>query len=84
MASRQQLHITLDLEGGADPLQGTLQTDDHPVRTFWGWLQLIQTIEDAIAPRLVPASEEQNTAEPDPQPNPPPPECGTHQLSKEE
>ncbi len=84
MSSRQQLHITLDLEDGADPLRGTLETDDHPVRTFWGWLQLIQTIEDAIASRPVSEIEVQTAAEPDPQSNPPPPECGTNQLSKEE
>ncbi len=48
MPSRQQLHITLDLESGADPLRGTLETSDVPSRAFWGWLQLIQAIEDAI------------------------------------
>ena len=71
MSGRQQLHIVLDLEEGADPLRGTLESDDR-VRTFWGWLQLIQTIEDAIASHAVSESEEQNAAEPDPQSNPPP------------
>jgi hypothetical protein len=48
MPSRQQLHITLDLEQGADPLRGTLQTHAGDSIEFWGWLQLIQRIEDAI------------------------------------
>jgi hypothetical protein len=48
MPSRLQLEISFDLEGGADPLRGTLETGDAPPRAFWGWLQLIQAIEDAV------------------------------------
>lgn len=51
MPSRIQLEINFDLEGGADPLRGTLETCDAPPRPFWGWLQLIQAIEDAIRVR---------------------------------
>jgi hypothetical protein len=50
MPDRQRLCITVDVEAGTDPLRGSLQTPDSRPRPFWGWLQLIQAIEDAIAP----------------------------------
>jgi hypothetical protein len=54
MTHRRPLCITVDLEDGADPLRGTLETPDTQPRQFWGWLQLIQAIEDAIAPDTPP------------------------------
>lgn len=50
MSHQQRLRITVDLEDGTDPLRGTLETPDSQPRPFWGWLQLIQAIEDAITP----------------------------------
>jgi hypothetical protein len=70
MPSRQQLHITLDLEQGADPLRGTLQTRAGEAHEFWGWLQLIQRIEDAIGSSASPEPTTQTAAEPQTQPNP--------------
>ena len=55
MPHRQRLCITVDLEAGTDPLRGSLQTPDSRPRPFWGWLQLIQAIEDAITPGTQPA-----------------------------
>lgn len=51
MARSQKLHITLDLEAGVDPLRGTLESPSTRPRAFWGWMGLIQAIEDAIASR---------------------------------
>ena len=42
------LRITLELQAGAEPLRGSLHKPGGQPRPFWGWLQLIQAIEDAI------------------------------------
>ena len=49
MPEAQRLQITLDLEDGPDQPHGTVLVDAVAVQAFWGWLQLIQAIEAAIA-----------------------------------
>jgi hypothetical protein len=55
MPDRERLSITVDFEAGADPLRGSFHTPDSPPRPFWGWLELIQAIQDAAAPGIQPA-----------------------------
>jgi hypothetical protein len=48
MPTPPQLRITLELQAGAEPPRGSVHRPEHQPRSFWGWLQLIQAIEDAI------------------------------------
>ena len=49
MSGASQLRLKLELEVGATPLRGSLTRAGCKARPFWGWLELIQAIEDAIA-----------------------------------
>ena len=48
--------ITLELKAGADPIRGTIEHADGMRQPFWGWMQLIQAIEDAITNPAGPTS----------------------------
>ena len=43
--------LTVDLELGADPIRGSIAHSDGQVHQFWGWLELIEALERAAAPR---------------------------------
>lgn len=49
MSTPPPARITLELWAEAEPLRGSLQEPGCQPRPFWGWLQLIQAIEDAIS-----------------------------------
>jgi hypothetical protein len=42
--------VQIELELGQDPVQGQVDTGDGRWRPFWGWLELMQAIEDAGEP----------------------------------
>jgi hypothetical protein len=48
MPTSPQLSISLELEAGAEPIRGSVRGPGSEARPFWGWLQLIQAIEDVI------------------------------------
>jgi hypothetical protein len=41
--------VRLALEPGDDQLHGLIDRADGHWRPFWGWLEMMQAIEDAIA-----------------------------------
>ena len=43
------LHVELDLEPAGDPIRGSLRDPAGNRRQFWGWLELIQALENAVA-----------------------------------
>jgi hypothetical protein len=45
-AARRMVHI--DIEPHHDQPHGLVDTGDGEWRPFWGWLELMQTIEDAV------------------------------------
>jgi hypothetical protein len=47
LPARRMVH--LDLDPGHDPLHGLIDGGDGDWRPFWGWLELMQAIEDAVA-----------------------------------
>jgi hypothetical protein len=48
MPTPPPLRITLELQAGGEPPRGSVQRPGGEPRPFWGWLQLIQAIEDAM------------------------------------
>lgn len=48
MPTPAPLRVTLELLVGAEPPRGSVHRPGARSRPFWGWLQLIQAIEDAI------------------------------------
>jgi hypothetical protein len=41
---RAMPNITLELEPGADPIQGRIGCPDGTNQPFWGWLELIEVL----------------------------------------
>jgi hypothetical protein len=53
-------NITLELEPGADPIQGRIGRPDGTNEPFWGWLELIEVLGRLAAePTGVPAGEQE-------------------------
>jgi hypothetical protein len=48
-AGRRMVHI--EIEPDHDQVQGKVDAGDGSWRPFWGWLELMQAIEDAGEPR---------------------------------
>jgi hypothetical protein len=44
MSSATNPRITLELVAGADPIQGSIEHADGSRQPFWGWLELIETL----------------------------------------
>jgi hypothetical protein len=37
--------ITLELVAGGDPIQGSIEHADGSSQPFWGWLELLETLQ---------------------------------------
>ena len=46
---RAGFHVSLDLEPDADPIAGTFTRGDGTIERFWGWLELMSTLERMTA-----------------------------------
>ena len=60
MSTATNPRITLELVAGGDPIQGSIEHADGSRQPFWGWLELLETLQrlanttpgpDAGAPR---------------------------------
>jgi hypothetical protein len=45
----EPIRISLEVEPGADPVQGSLRVQDGTRQRFWGWLQLSALLNAAAA-----------------------------------
>jgi hypothetical protein len=45
MSTAIRPRITLELVGGADPIQGCIEHVDGSRQPFWGWLELIEALQ---------------------------------------
>jgi hypothetical protein len=54
-ADRQIVHI--EIEAGQDQPHGRVDAGDGTWQVFWGWLELMQKIEDAADPRSAPEAQ---------------------------
>jgi hypothetical protein len=45
--NRPRAHLAVELEVGADPIQGSLRTHDGTEARFAGWLELVRLLETA-------------------------------------
>jgi hypothetical protein len=45
--ARSIAHVQLDIECGSDPIQGRIAEPGGQGRSFSGWMELVQEIEDA-------------------------------------
>jgi hypothetical protein len=45
--ARSIAHVQLDIERGSDPIQGRIAEPGGQGRSFSGWIELVQEIEDA-------------------------------------
>jgi hypothetical protein len=54
-ADRRIVHI--EIEPGQDQPQGRVDAGDGTWQLFWGWLELMQKIEDAADPRSAPGAQ---------------------------
>ena len=43
--SQLPVRLTIDLEPGAEPIQGLVSQDGRPARSFTGWLELSTALE---------------------------------------
>ncbi len=50
------LHLTLAIDPTADPVAGTLRTDQGPALSFTGWTQLGHVLDEAIGAARLPAA----------------------------
>jgi hypothetical protein len=49
MPTSKTSRVTVELETGADPIRGSIQRSNGRKQRFWGWLELIASIERAAA-----------------------------------
>jgi hypothetical protein len=47
MPTAKTSRVTVELETGADPIRGSIERSDGRSQPFWGWLELIDTLERA-------------------------------------
>jgi hypothetical protein len=54
MSAATNPRITLELHAGADPIQGSIEHAGGSRQPFWGWLELIETLQRlaSIEPEL--------------------------------
>jgi hypothetical protein len=45
MSAATNPRITLELIAGGDPIQGSIEHGDGRRQPFWGWLELIETLQ---------------------------------------
>jgi hypothetical protein len=45
MSTATNPRITLELVAGGDPIQGSIEHVDGSRQPFWGWLELIETLQ---------------------------------------
>jgi hypothetical protein len=45
MSTATNPRITLELVAGGDPIQGSIEHADGGRQPFWGWLELIETLQ---------------------------------------
>jgi hypothetical protein len=45
MSTATNPRIALELVAGGDPIQGSIEHADGSRQTFWGWLELIETLQ---------------------------------------
>jgi hypothetical protein len=45
MSTTTNPRITLELVAGGDPIQGSIEHADGSRQPFWGWLELIETLQ---------------------------------------
>jgi hypothetical protein len=60
MSTANNSRITLELEGGADPIRGLIEHGDGSRQPFWGWLELSEEL------RRVAAAEPERPSQPTP------------------
>jgi hypothetical protein len=45
MSAATNPRVTLELRGGADPIQGSIEHGDGTRQPFWGWLELMEMLQ---------------------------------------
>jgi hypothetical protein len=49
MPAANNPRITLEFQGGADPIRGSIEHPDGSRQPFWGWLELIEELQRIAA-----------------------------------
>jgi hypothetical protein len=43
-----EIHVTMTLTVGSDPIRGTAALPGGEQRGFWGWLELVEVVQEAL------------------------------------